>query len=381
MTKRKRVICQRCSRPKPQACICAALPNQVTDLITLNKCRVLVLQHPNEAKRKNRSLPLIELCMAPTPSPLQPCQSASSKILESKGNENDSHKADDGGIGETDNCNDSPKNKLEVGNFDFNFQVIVTKRLGDQVAERHPHIMKLLHDPSNPVFLCYPSDDAISVKEAMEQVHVDKSSSTVDENSQINTTSTCRKPLENSHAKVTLIFLDATWKYAKEMDAKSIQNNSWPSHMMRIKLNPEKGDCDFVCGRDEDENGEGKDKSEGGHFNSFKPRRFDIRTPPSINHLSTAECIAHVLRIVEEYEYTNGEKEQMESSSSTSTSTTKDSMFDVLMRPLDLMVKQWHSFSDKKKKSEDRQEEVSNTIQLNSTHISSPSPTSRQTSN
>lgn len=52
-------------------------------------------------------------------------------------------------------------------------------------------------------------------------------------------------------------------------------------------------------------------------------RRFDIRTPPSPDHLSTAECIATVLRELE------GE-------------SNKD-IFDLLMRPLDLMVSQWRS--------------------------------------
>lgn len=58
-------------------------------------------------------------------------------------------------------------------------------------------------------------------------------------------------------------------------------------------------------------------------------RRFDIRTPPSPDHLSTAECIATVLREVE------GE-------------SNKD-IFDVLMRPLDLMVSQWRSFARRSK--------------------------------
>eukprot|EP01083_Nonionella_stella_P130075 394751_1 len=101
------------------------------------------------------------------------------------------------------------------------------------------------------------------------------------------------------------------------MDTKSIENNSWPKHMIRIKLNPEKGDC-----------GE-----------NFQPKRFDIRSPPSINHLSTAECIAHVLRIVEA-----GKKSKVDSE------RKDDCLFNTLMKPLDLMVKQWRSFSDGKKK-------------------------------
>lgn len=59
-------------------------------------------------------------------------------------------------------------------------------------------------------------------------------------------------------------------------------------------------------------------------------RRFDIRTPPSPDHLSTAECVASVLRELE------GE-------------SNKD-IFDLLMRPLDLMVSQWRSFKEQKTK-------------------------------
>ena len=56
----QRVICQRCDRPTPSACICAALPKQ---RIQLKRCHCLVLQHPHEARRKNRSLPIVELCL------------------------------------------------------------------------------------------------------------------------------------------------------------------------------------------------------------------------------------------------------------------------------------------------------------------------------
>jgi DTW domain-containing protein YfiP len=58
----KRVICPRCDRPALSACICVALPDQ---RIQLNRSHCWVLQHPHEAKCKNRSLPLVELCLDP----------------------------------------------------------------------------------------------------------------------------------------------------------------------------------------------------------------------------------------------------------------------------------------------------------------------------
>ena len=277
MAKRKREICDRCLKPTPQACICSALP-EPSELINLLSSRVLVLQHPHEAKRKNRSLPLISLCM-----------STSSNS------------------GET---------------FDFNFETIVTKRLGDQIAQSHPKIIEFLHDPSNPVFLCYPSDDAISVQEAMERVKSQSKREGENQHEQHYAIDNDLTQTENAvpmnvvRKKYTIIFIDATWKYAKEMDSKSIENKSWPKHMIRIKLNPEKGEC-----------GE-----------NFQPRRFDIRTPPSINHLSTAECIAHVIRIVEAGLGSKLGPERKD-----------DILFQTLMKPLDLMVKTWRSFSDKRK--------------------------------
>ena len=53
-----RDVCPRCSRPKP-ACICSALPPEPLETAT----RVLVLQHPAEAKRAIASVPLIPMCM------------------------------------------------------------------------------------------------------------------------------------------------------------------------------------------------------------------------------------------------------------------------------------------------------------------------------
>lgn len=57
---RRRQICSRCKRPLPAACICEALPDVP---IALDRTGIVVLQHPHELKMKNRSIPILELCL------------------------------------------------------------------------------------------------------------------------------------------------------------------------------------------------------------------------------------------------------------------------------------------------------------------------------
>ena len=252
-TKRKRSICEHCDRPTPQACICSALP---TTPLHLSNSRVIVLQHPSESRRKNSSLPLTSLCL-------------------------------DHGCQKDQNSNN---------HTDFSFYKTVARWWGEQVVD--PDIWRLVNDKNELVLVCFPSDDAVALQDALQTV----SDSVLPKVEDSECAPTSYKP------KVNIIFIDATWKYAKEMVSKTIHNGGWPSHSIHIELEPAKD-----CGND------------------FKARRFDIRTPPSVNHLSTAECIAHVLREVEGH---NGHE-----------------LFETLMRPLDLMVLQWHSFQDIRKKA------------------------------
>jgi hypothetical protein len=57
---KRRLSCMRCHRPTPRACICEALPEE---LITLEETELVILQHPHELKQKNRSVPILELCL------------------------------------------------------------------------------------------------------------------------------------------------------------------------------------------------------------------------------------------------------------------------------------------------------------------------------
>jgi DTW domain-containing protein YfiP len=233
--KRKRSICTRCDRPAPSACICAALPDE---RIHLQKCRCLVLQHPHEIRRKNRSLPLVEYCL------------------------------------------DAESLTVTVGR---RFGSSTDESVLQMLKESPPSPSPEENSTPNPVWLFYPGADAIPLSQALKQHKSSK-----------------------HNGRITLIFLDATWKYAKEMDQANTQNKQYPDHMLRVQLS--EADLENVT-----------------------PRRFDIRTPLSDEHLSTAECLAWTIAQVEENQIS----------------------YDIIMKPLDLMVRQWHSFSDRKKKPKD----------------------------
>lgn len=215
----KRRICTKCVRPTPWGCICEGIPEE---RIALQYSRVFVLQHPSESRRKNRSLPLLELSLRET----------DLSVLKN------------------------------------------LRRLGEQVEK---DVMTSLHDERQPLLLLYPGDEAMTLQEGLDVVRL-------------------RYP---SSPKINLLVLDATWKYAREMDMANAKHNQYPPHMIRVALSRD----DFPA--------------------TFTPRRFDIRAPPSADHLSTAESIAWVITKIER----------------------KQHIYDALMTPLDAMVNKWNSFS------------------------------------
>jgi len=175
--------------------------------------------------------------------------------------------------------------------------------------------MKLLQDSNRDLLLFYPSVDAISLKDALKLIkqrrsEANASSLSSDISHRNNSySSTRRSTTEQKERTITLLFLDATWKYAQEMDKSCTQYDMYPSHMIRVKLDPIKdADGMFVVGG-----------TNVATISQFQPGRFSIRTPPTPKHLSTTECIAWVVSIVEE----------------------NRGIYDTLMRPLDLMVKCW----------------------------------------
>ncbi len=282
--KRKRQICLRCNR-LTITCICSSLPNP---LLRLSKCRIIVLQHPHEQRRKNRSLPLVELCFS---------RSCSGFI---NGTENNEESTTDTSITTFSSPNDKESNTTSNNSTDTqlqDFNCIIARRLGDQVDTK---LMNLIHDSNYNFLLVYPTNDSISLKDAIERIENNNKKQRNENQHKVISSN----QISDNDKKYLLFFIDATWKYANEMLQTGIKLNLWPPHTIHVKLTPDNLQSNEL---------------------KFQPRRFDIRTPPSLDQLSTAECIAHCLRIVE----------------------GRNDIFDILMKPLDLMVQQWHSFFEK----------------------------------
>ncbi|KAL7563393.1 hypothetical protein ACA910_016494 [Epithemia clementina (nom. ined.)] len=228
-TSTSRSICPRCQRPIQGGCICGALPDAP---LRLRQCHCLILQHPHERRRKNRSLPFVEMCLS------------------------------------TDSLT-----------------IAVARRLGRTQLDEASHFQERLTDSSHTnLWLIYPCEEAVSLEQAVKDWKDEQL-------------------LQETRSTVVLLLLDATWKFAKEMDASNRTRNLYPSHMKRVQL------------------------TENDLQTLSKPKRFDIRTPPSEQHLSTAETLALVVSKVE----------------------NDETIYETLMKPLDLMVEQWHSFQESKK--------------------------------
>jgi DTW domain-containing protein YfiP len=237
-SKKERLICGTCHRPTPKACICSGLPSS---RISLHSCHILVLQHPHEKRRKNCSLPLLQLCLA-----------------------------------------------------DESMTVVVSRRFGDQVD---PKAMALLQQHSK-VLLIFPAQQ----EEAEYLMDHDNGNSSQNNNREALSLSKAREYCRSTgdNEQVLIVILDATWKYAREMDKSNVIQGQYPRNMRRVALS-----WDDPLRPNE----------------AVVPCRFDIRTPPSQIHLSTAECIAWVVSALEEQDTT---------------------VFATLMKPLDVMVAKWH---------------------------------------
>jgi hypothetical protein len=154
---------------------------------------------------------------------------------------------------------------------------------------------------------------------------------------QTNSETTNTDEIPCSPRKITVIVLDATWKYAKEMHLANLKDEIYPKHMIKVTLQPtisqppttattvvpestseniyKEVDCN-------DDNGSNTPQQPS----HYKPRRFDIRTPPNDDCLSTAECIAWVAAAID----------------------SNPQIYTTLMKPLDLMVSKWNSFVEQK---------------------------------
>ena len=143
--------------------------------------------------------------------------------------------------------------------------------------------------------------------------------------------------------QITIFVLDATWKYAKEIHKANLKEEQYPSHMIKVSLHPIPSNSEST--NENETSTEEKTTAETIMTTTtttpvgFKPRRFDIRTPPSDECLSTAECIAWAVAATED----------------------NPELYASLMKPLDVMVEKWKSFSDSRdsrgnKRSFDRPE-------------------------
>lgn len=258
--KKKRVICDRCKFPKEKACICKSLPD--TPLSTLfQKCRIIVLQHPHELRRKNRSLPLVELALF-------------GKLL-----------------------NQTEQPYTNASDDDFVMKTIVGRRIGEKSDDA---VLKLLNDPNEVVVLVFPHPNAMDLEDGLALAE----SKIKDKNQNHEGDFDNANKLDK---KMTLIFIDASWKHAKEMDNKTEAAGVWPENMIRVQLTPSSSS---TCDKEETSN-------------DFIQRRFQIRAPPSPDHLSTAECLAWIASRVE------GNKD----------------IYEGTMKVLDYMVELWRGFA------------------------------------
>lgn len=119
------------------------------------------------------------------------------------------------------------------------FNAVVGRRFGDQTNKE---VMNLLQDPNRDVILFYPSDDAVSLKDGLDMIRRRRASPptimTSADNPPTRTPPQNNGPAHNDKetqraiqnvtitrddnqpgdSKIVLLFLDATWKYAQEMD-------------------------------------------------------------------------------------------------------------------------------------------------------------------
>jgi DTW domain-containing protein YfiP len=303
---KKRAVCATCHRPKASTCICSALPKEK---IQLHYTYCVILQHPNEAKQhQNRTLPFIEHCIDEEhylkiigrrlPSltkdsvivPIPLC-SAHNDVISNNNN--------------TEITDTATTNSISDDNDEIRSQYVlrmngILDQNGNFITAQSP----------TTIWLLSPNDTtAISLTEALYEWEEQKRAT-------LNYT---------NYPKIIVFVIDATWKYAKEMDRSNVQHDCYPSSIMqRIQLTPSDFDHPIFAQQQQQQQQHGNFTS---NDTAVALHRFSIRTPPKSDaksnmiYLSTAECLAYVLARIER----------------------NDSIYYTIMKPLDLMVQQWHA--------------------------------------
>ena len=309
--KSKRPVCHGCNFP-PRTCLCPSLPPKPLHTL-FRKCRIVVMQHPHELKRKNRSLPLVELCM-----------------FGIGGERNEETSCKEGSI------EVKSKTNTPAHGRDFVMKTIVGRRFGDHCDL---DVMNILRDTNEVVVLVFPHKQALDLEAgfrlAEERCGIDRNEEKKtdchdggDSSDVIDSTASTKGP---KLKKITLIFIDATWQHAKEMEAATENAGEWPQNLIRVQMTPSsaggvKVHVNGSCKRtDEDNNGDNESEStnNSNKRETFIERRFLIRTPPSPDHLSTAESIAWIASRVE----------------------NNPQIHESIMKALDYMVEIWRGFT------------------------------------
>ena len=241
--RKRRATCQTCDFPS-RTCICPALPSVPLHAL-FRKCRIIVLQHPHELRRKNRSMPLVNLCVFGNTNPgMRPEQ-------------------------------------------DFAMRTIVSRGLG---PDQHADVINILNDPHEVIVLVFPGPNAIDLEQG---IKLAEKKCGFDKKEEQRRTSTLLT------RKITLLFIDATWKHAREMKAK-LTSCLECKHWIQVQLIPTGSENADSSLHQNVKQSTGEHIIESTAQTTFVQRRFQIRAPPSPNHLSTAECLAWVASRVEE---------------------------------------------------------------------------------
>jgi DTW domain-containing protein YfiP len=310
---KRRKICTNCNRPEAKACICSALPDVK---VQLRYTYCIILQHPNESKQhQNRTLPFIEHCID------------SKCYLKLIGRRFPSLLSDGDVAAEDSHASEHAVSSLRSS-------CTSTKRQKPIYTVNHESYVQCMNSlvtkPLTEVWLLSSHDDqdnsSMTLTKALQEWE--------DRRKSLTTFNDANMSAITYYPYVIVIALDATWKYASEMDRANIRHQCYPMNtgcMRRIRLTA--SDFQHPLFQQQEQNRQAIDeRSRTQDSVATIPHRFAIRSPPkatkntstdneAIVFLSTAECLAYVLSRIEQ----------------------NDTIYHTIMKPLDLMVQQWKS--------------------------------------
>ncbi|VEU44534.1 unnamed protein product [Pseudo-nitzschia multistriata] len=333
--KKKRVVCDRCHRPRPQTCLCDSLPAAP---ILLERTEIVVLQHPLEVKNhkaaSHRSVPLLELCLAP--------ESLSLRKGRRFGRES---------LGE------DIFSKIHDRSGEY-LPVLVFPKI--KIAEG------AREGSSGPGEQSYREDSAtvLSLGGLLKHLRGGDAGTGAGqpktaavppphERAQATTNANANAKPKASARTVLLLVLDATWKHAREMHLANIRAGQYPPHMLRLALEQD----DLRPAHSSDSGGarapvfrpgrfrlRGKASKKGyGGSHKNKDKHNDDGDPPiDESWMSTAECIAWIVSGLE----ASGSAAGPGTSAGGGTNPPQ-SLYEILMKPLDAMVEKWKSYVER----------------------------------